>query len=89
MVEASELPGAEVLLFLSCSVPSNALLVGRAPDDGLSDQLVPIVGLDRERNAIVVEGGRRIPMGRLRTGSFGTERVGLRSALGLGGRRWI
>jgi hypothetical protein len=45
-------------------------------DDDSGDQLAPIIGLDRERNALVVEGGRRVPMARVRDGVIVDPRPG-------------
>jgi hypothetical protein len=70
MGDEIEVAGSDVVLLLSRIAAEEAvdLLVGCELDDGTSDHLAPIIALDRERNALVVEGGRRVPMARVRDG---------------------
>ncbi|MGD0109387.1 MAG: hypothetical protein ABSC06_35945 [Rhodopila sp.] len=78
MGDETEVPGSDVVLWLSRAAPeeATAFLVGCALDDDSGDQLAPIIGLDRERNALVVEGGRRVPMARVRDGVIVDPRPG-------------
>jgi hypothetical protein len=68
MADGIEIAGSEVILLLSRLAPGQAadLLIGCELDDDTSDQLARIIAFDHERNALVVAGGRRVPMARLR-----------------------
>jgi hypothetical protein len=70
MGDGIEVAGSDVVLLLSRIAAEEAvdLLVGCELDDDTSDRLAPIIALDRERNAVVVAGGRRVPMARVRDG---------------------
>ena len=72
MVQEVEISGAEVVGWLSrvSADDAEAILIGCDLDDGDADQLARIIAIDRQRNALVVAGGRRIPMGRLRAGAI-------------------
>jgi hypothetical protein len=78
MGDEVEVPGADVVRWLSRIPPhkDTEVLVGCDLDDGDSDQLVPILGIDRERNALVVAGGRRVPLTRVRAGAVVDSRHG-------------
>lgn len=78
MADQIEIAGSDVILWLSRTAPEEAavLLVGCELDDDFGDQLAPIIALDRERNAVVVAGGRRVPMARVREGVIVDARPG-------------
>jgi hypothetical protein len=63
-----EIAGSDVILLLSRIAPGEArdLLVGCQLDDDSGDQPARIIELDGDRAAVVVTGGRRVPMARIR-----------------------
>jgi len=60
MTDASEVPGADVVPWLSRVPSENAatFLIGCSLDDDSSDDLQPIIAFDPDRTAIVVAGGK-------------------------------